>query len=103
MKKKEVFKVLLTSNSVCHCFIKSLIIMKLTFAQVAIVDGITMGGGAGISIPAMFRVVTDKTVCQCCSTVINAMIFNRYCCFVECSIFFSLLHHVKYPNWIIYH
>ena len=77
--------------------------MKLTFAQVAIVDGITMGGGAGISIPAMFRVVTDKTVCQCCSTVINAMIFNRYCCFVECSIFFSLLHHVKYPNWIIYH
>ncbi|XP_034683372.1 3-hydroxyisobutyryl-CoA hydrolase-like protein 2, mitochondrial [Vitis riparia] len=30
--------------------------------NVAIVDGITMGGGAGISIPAMFRVVTDKTV-----------------------------------------
>lgn len=30
--------------------------------QVAILDGITMGCGAGISLPGMFRVVTDKTV-----------------------------------------
>ncbi|GAB4854655.1 hypothetical protein Ancab_023237 [Ancistrocladus abbreviatus] len=30
--------------------------------HVAILDGITMGGGAGISIPGMFRLVTDKTV-----------------------------------------
>ncbi|KAM5564677.1 hypothetical protein ABKV19_018977 [Rosa sericea] len=30
--------------------------------HVAILDGITMGGGAGISLPGMFRVVTDKTV-----------------------------------------
>lgn len=30
--------------------------------HVAIMDGITMGGGAGISLPGMFRVVTDKTV-----------------------------------------
>ncbi|KAG2700337.1 hypothetical protein I3760_07G225800 [Carya illinoinensis] len=30
--------------------------------QVAILDGITMGGGAGISLPGMFRLVTDKTV-----------------------------------------
>ncbi|KAG8381906.1 hypothetical protein BUALT_Bualt05G0021500 [Buddleja alternifolia] len=30
--------------------------------HVAIMDGIVMGGGAGISLPGMFRVVTDKTV-----------------------------------------
>ncbi|KAM7513344.1 hypothetical protein LguiB_012219 [Lonicera macranthoides] len=30
--------------------------------HVAILDGITMGGGAGISLLGMFRVVTDKTV-----------------------------------------
>ncbi|GFZ08287.1 ATP-dependent caseinolytic (Clp) protease/crotonase family protein [Actinidia rufa] len=30
--------------------------------HVAILDGITMGSGAGISLPGMFRVVTDKTV-----------------------------------------
>ncbi|XP_059460566.1 small ribosomal subunit protein mS47 [Corylus avellana] len=30
--------------------------------HVAISDGITMGGGAGISLPGMFRLVTDKTV-----------------------------------------
>ncbi|KAM2925252.1 hypothetical protein FF1_042787 [Malus domestica] len=30
--------------------------------HVAIMDGITMGTGAGISIPGMFRVVTDKTI-----------------------------------------
>lgn len=30
--------------------------------NVAIMHGIVMGGGAGISLPGMFRVVTDKTV-----------------------------------------
>lgn len=30
--------------------------------HVAILDGITMGCGSGISLPGMFRVVTDKTV-----------------------------------------
>ncbi|XP_022729298.1 3-hydroxyisobutyryl-CoA hydrolase-like protein 2, mitochondrial [Durio zibethinus] len=30
--------------------------------HVAILDGITMGCGAGISLPGMFRLVTDKTV-----------------------------------------
>ncbi|KAL8499354.1 hypothetical protein ACS0TY_022365 [Phlomoides rotata] len=30
--------------------------------HVAIMDGVVMGGGAGISLPGMFRVVTDKTV-----------------------------------------
>lgn len=29
----------------------------------AILDGVTMGGGAGVSIPGTFRVATDKTVC----------------------------------------
>ncbi|XP_065632700.1 small ribosomal subunit protein mS47-like isoform X3 [Quercus suber] len=29
--------------------------------QVALLNGITMGGGAGVSIPGMLRVVTDKT------------------------------------------
>lgn len=39
----------------------------IIFVQVAILDGITMGaGGAGIAMPAMFRVVTDKTVCIFC-------------------------------------
>ncbi|KAK3030618.1 hypothetical protein RJ639_039978 [Escallonia herrerae] len=30
--------------------------------NVAILDGYTMGGGAGISLPGMFRVATDKTL-----------------------------------------
>ncbi|KAH1093944.1 hypothetical protein AAZX31_14G101100 [Glycine max] len=30
--------------------------------HVAILDGITMGCGSGISLPGMFRVVTDKTI-----------------------------------------
>lgn len=30
--------------------------------QVALLNGITMGGGAGVSIPGTFRVATDKTV-----------------------------------------
>lgn len=32
------------------------------YVQVAILDGVTMGSGAGISLPGMFRVVTDRTV-----------------------------------------
>nr|XP_043627438.1 3-hydroxyisobutyryl-CoA hydrolase-like protein 2, mitochondrial [Erigeron canadensis] len=30
--------------------------------NLAILDGITMGGGAGIAFPGMFRIATDKTV-----------------------------------------
>lgn len=30
--------------------------------QVAILDGITMGGGGGVSIPGTFRIATDKTI-----------------------------------------
>lgn len=28
----------------------------------AILDGITMGGGAGVSVPGTFRIATDRTV-----------------------------------------
>ena len=45
--------------------------------QVALLNGITMGGGAGVSIPGMFRVATNKTVCS-----------NLTCTFVP---FFSYL------------
>jgi len=34
----------------------------INFMQVALLNGITMGGGAGVSIPGTFRVATDKTV-----------------------------------------
>jgi len=34
----------------------------MDFMQVALLNGITMGGGAGVSIPGTFRVATDKTV-----------------------------------------
>lgn len=40
-------------------------IIYSNFIQVAILDGITMGGGAGISLLGMFRLVSDKTVCDC--------------------------------------
>lgn len=36
--------------------------MNLYSMQVALLNGITMGGGAGISIPGTFRFATDKTV-----------------------------------------
>ncbi|XP_071685768.1 3-hydroxyisobutyryl-CoA hydrolase-like protein 1, mitochondrial [Rutidosis leptorrhynchoides] len=39
--------------------------------HVAILDGITMGGGAGVSIPGTFRVATDKTVFSTPETLIG--------------------------------
>ncbi|XP_020971029.1 3-hydroxyisobutyryl-CoA hydrolase-like protein 1, mitochondrial isoform X1 [Arachis ipaensis] len=36
--------------------------------HIALLNGITMGGGAGISIPGTFRVATDKTVCNIFAT-----------------------------------
>lgn len=36
--------------------------MQLPLVQVAILDGMTLGAGAGVSLPGMFRVVTDRTV-----------------------------------------
>ncbi|PWA89671.1 Crotonase superfamily [Artemisia annua] len=39
--------------------------------HVAILDGITMGGGAGVSIPGTFRVATDKTAFATPETLIG--------------------------------
>ncbi|KAK1414865.1 hypothetical protein QVD17_30626 [Tagetes erecta] len=39
--------------------------------MVAILDGITMGGGAAISIPGTFRITTDKTVYATPETLIG--------------------------------
>uniref|UniRef100_A0A1J3IZM5 3-hydroxyisobutyryl-CoA hydrolase n=1 Tax=Noccaea caerulescens TaxID=107243 RepID=A0A1J3IZM5_NOCCA len=51
----------------CKDFFKSLykfVYLQGTYLKpnIAIMDGVTMGCGGGISIPGMFRVATDKTV-----------------------------------------
>ena len=46
------------------------------FTQVAILDGITMGCGAGISLPGMYQVVTDKTVCDFFGCSLNLCLVN---------------------------
>ncbi|XP_071931429.1 3-hydroxyisobutyryl-CoA hydrolase-like protein 1, mitochondrial isoform X4 [Coffea arabica] len=43
----------------------------LMLMQVALLHGITMGGGAGVSIPGTFRVATDKTVFATPETLIG--------------------------------
>lgn len=48
--------------------------------QVAILNGVTMGGGTGVSIPGTFRVATDRTVCN----------FPSIC-------YFSSFHHLFPP------
>lgn len=48
---------------------------EMNFVQVALLNGITMGGGAGISIPGTFRVATDKTVCNI-ETFVNEYMIN---------------------------
>lgn len=55
LDKKEFLCYLLS-----HHIHRSYAIMN--FMQVALLNGITMGGGAGVSIPGTFRVATDKTV-----------------------------------------
>ncbi|KAG6481734.1 hypothetical protein ZIOFF_058353 [Zingiber officinale] len=52
---------------VCKDFFRNLYMFIYTLGtylkpHVAILDGVTMGGGAGVSIPGTFRVATDKTV-----------------------------------------
>ncbi|KAK2967124.1 hypothetical protein RJ640_020532, partial [Escallonia rubra] len=42
-----------------------------TSMQVALLNGVTMGGGAGVSIPGTFRVATDKTVFATPETLIG--------------------------------
>ncbi|PIN08486.1 Enoyl-CoA hydratase [Handroanthus impetiginosus] len=51
----------------------SLIYSIATYSKphVAILNGITMGGGAGISIPGTFRVATDKTIFATPETLIG--------------------------------
>ncbi|KAG9452390.1 hypothetical protein H6P81_005294 [Aristolochia fimbriata] len=51
----------------CRRFFKSLykfafLLSTYSKPHVAILDGITMGGGTGVSIPGTFRVVSDNTV-----------------------------------------
>jgi len=55
------------------------------FMQVAILDGITMGCGSGISLPGMFRVVTDKTVCDLFLSSLNLlfMLLHSINCFLR--------------------
>ena len=43
-------------------YISSLVIF-LGYLKVAIIDGIVMGGGAGLSLQGTFRIVTENTVC----------------------------------------
>ncbi|XP_065632699.1 3-hydroxyisobutyryl-CoA hydrolase-like protein 1, mitochondrial isoform X2 [Quercus suber] len=52
---KEFFRTLYTYIYILGTYLKP---------NVALLNGITMGGGAGVSIPGMLRVVTDKTVCS---------------------------------------
>ncbi|XP_024995917.1 3-hydroxyisobutyryl-CoA hydrolase-like protein 1, mitochondrial [Cynara cardunculus var. scolymus] len=59
---KEFFWVLYKFIYFLHTYLKP---------HVAILNGITMGGGAGISIPAKFRVVTEKTVYATPETLIG--------------------------------
>ncbi|KAK4539095.1 hypothetical protein RGQ29_031975 [Quercus rubra] len=49
---KEFFRMLYTYIYILGTYLKP---------HVALLNGITMGGGAGVSIPGMFRVATDKT------------------------------------------
>ncbi|KAK9274058.1 hypothetical protein L1049_018872 [Liquidambar formosana] len=59
---KEFFRTLYTFIYLLGTYMKP---------HVAILDGITMGGGAGVSIPGTFRVATDKTVFATPETLIG--------------------------------
>ncbi|KAG7092895.1 hypothetical protein E1B28_009202 [Marasmius oreades] len=61
------------------------ILAALSKPYIAIMDGITMGGGVGLSIPATFRVATEKTVFAMPETKIG------YCPDVGASFFLSRL------------
>ncbi|XP_020596684.1 3-hydroxyisobutyryl-CoA hydrolase-like protein 2, mitochondrial, partial [Phalaenopsis equestris] len=50
---KDFFKHLYTFIYILGTYLKP---------HVAILDGITMGGGGGVSIPGTFRIATDKTI-----------------------------------------
>ncbi|XP_065624746.1 3-hydroxyisobutyryl-CoA hydrolase-like protein 1, mitochondrial isoform X2 [Quercus suber] len=59
---KEFFRTLYTYIYIFGTYLKP---------HVALLNGITMGGGAGVSIPGMFRVATDKTVFATPETLIG--------------------------------
>ncbi|GAB2290505.1 hypothetical protein Dimus_024782 [Dionaea muscipula] len=59
---KEFFKTLYSFIYLVGTYLKP---------NVALLNGITMGGGGGVSIPAMFRVATDKTVFATPETLIG--------------------------------
>ncbi|KAL5571634.1 hypothetical protein UlMin_021231 [Ulmus minor] len=59
---KEFFRVAYTFMYTVSTYLKP---------HVAILNGITMGGGAGISIPGTFRLATDKTVFATPETLIG--------------------------------
>ncbi|XP_030965550.1 3-hydroxyisobutyryl-CoA hydrolase-like protein 1, mitochondrial isoform X1 [Quercus lobata] len=59
---KEFFRTLYTYIYILGTYLKP---------HVALLNGITMGGGAGVSIPGMFRVATDKTVFATPETLIG--------------------------------
>ncbi|KAL3645870.1 hypothetical protein CASFOL_011050 [Castilleja foliolosa] len=64
----ELYRLLNEGNTEqCKTFFQNLykfvyVIGTYLKPHVGIMDGIVMGGGAGISLPGMFRIVTDRTV-----------------------------------------
>ncbi|KAG6376310.1 ClpP/crotonase-like domain-containing protein [Boletus reticuloceps] len=66
-----------------HRFELDLILSQLPKPYVAVLDGITMGGGVGLSIGAPFRIATEKTVFAMPETKIG------YCPDVGASFFLS--------------
>jgi hypothetical protein len=47
------------------CHLHLILINAIGYLKVAIIDGIVMGGGAGLSLQGTFRIVTENTVCFC--------------------------------------
>lgn len=47
----------------------------LVLSQVALVNGISMGGGASLMVPMKFSVVTEKTVGICSSLYSSVVVF----------------------------
>ena len=62
--------------------------------QVALLNGIAMGGGAGVSIPGMFRVAADKTVCS--NFECTFVLFFSYLAIGQ---FFSLTNFLLWKNF----